>query len=228
MKLSVCRIWIGFWNEIVGLGLDLKNLNPFISAIYFRHIRALSLTDSSAVLSMTTETSPYLFCSTNSCTFNKHITRKRKFACALHVHPHLLCSLASSIRQGRNKWGQGGRSDPGAESLREVPKSPNNVACTFFNTVHLLPKDLRFEHTWGRQTCFFPRAPSTLGTPLGSGTPGGTPLQPQTRDDHGEQKCGSGLLPEFAFVSSRAGAGSGVNAKACLARSQSNFLKDSH
>jgi len=27
-----------------------------------------------------------------------------------------------------------------------VPKSPNNVASTFFNAVHLLPKDLRFEH----------------------------------------------------------------------------------
>jgi len=26
------------------------------------------------------------------------------------------------------------------------PKSPNNVTSTFFNTVHLLPKDLRFEH----------------------------------------------------------------------------------
>jgi len=31
LKLSVYRIWIGFRNEIVGLGLDLKNLNPFIS-----------------------------------------------------------------------------------------------------------------------------------------------------------------------------------------------------
>jgi len=27
-----------------------------------------------------------------------------------------------------------------------APKSPNNVAGFFFNTVHLLPKDLRFEH----------------------------------------------------------------------------------
>jgi len=34
----------------------------------------------------------------------------------------------------------------GAEWLREAPKSPNNVASTFFNTVHLLPKDLRFEY----------------------------------------------------------------------------------
>jgi len=34
----------------------------------------------------------------------------------------------------------------GAESLRGVLKSPNNVASTFFNTVNLLPKDHRFEH----------------------------------------------------------------------------------
>jgi len=27
-----------------------------------------------------------------------------------------------------------------------TPKSPNNVTSSFFNTVHLLPKDLRFEH----------------------------------------------------------------------------------
>jgi len=27
-----------------------------------------------------------------------------------------------------------------------VPKSPNNVTSTFFNTVHVLPKDLSFEH----------------------------------------------------------------------------------
>jgi len=25
-------------------------------------------------------------------------------------------------------------------------KTPNNVASNFFNTVHLVPKDLRFEH----------------------------------------------------------------------------------
>jgi len=44
-------------------------------------------------------------------------------------------------------------------------KCPNNVISTFFNTVHLLPKDLRFEHGGG-QTCFLPRAPSNLVTPL--------------------------------------------------------------
>jgi len=34
----------------------------------------------------------------------------------------------------------------GAESLRGAPKSSNNVTSTFFNTIHLLPKDSRFEH----------------------------------------------------------------------------------
>jgi len=34
----------------------------------------------------------------------------------------------------------------GAKSLWVAPKSPNNVTSTFFNAVHLLPKDLSFEH----------------------------------------------------------------------------------
>jgi len=55
----------------------------------------------------------------------------------------------------------------GAESLRRAPKSPNNVTSAFFNTVHLLPKELRFEHGGRRrQTCFLPRAPFNLVTPL--------------------------------------------------------------
>jgi len=33
-----------------------------------------------------------------------------------------------------------------AESLQTAPKIPNNVTATFFNTVYLRPKDLRFEH----------------------------------------------------------------------------------
>jgi len=35
---------------------------------------------------------------------------------------------------------------PGAESLREAPKGPNNVTSIFFSGVHLLPKDIRFEY----------------------------------------------------------------------------------
>ena len=42
---------------------------------------------------------------------------------------------------------------------------PKNVTSIFFNTVHLLRKDLRFEYG-GRQTCFLPRAPSNFVMPL--------------------------------------------------------------
>jgi len=38
----------------------------------------------------------------------------------------------------------------GAESLREAPKSQKNVTSAFYNTIHLLPKDLRFEHVGAR------------------------------------------------------------------------------
>jgi len=47
---------------------------------------------------------------------------------------------------GRSEWGQGGHNSPGAESLRGLPKSSNNVASTFFNAADLLPKGLIFEH----------------------------------------------------------------------------------
>jgi len=41
--------------------------------------------------------------------------------------------------RGKNFYGA-------AESLREAPKIRNIVTCTFFITVHLLPKNLKFEH----------------------------------------------------------------------------------
>jgi len=44
-------------------------------------------------------------------------------------------------QRGHNSLG----AESGAESLRGVPKSPNNVTSTFFNTVNLLLKDLRFK-----------------------------------------------------------------------------------
>ena len=47
---------------------------------------------------------------------------------------------------GGSEWGQGEHNSPGAESLRGVPKSSNNVTSAFFNTVRLLPKGLIFEH----------------------------------------------------------------------------------
>ena len=48
--------------------------------------------------------------------------------------------------EGAWRRGQGGHNSPDAVSLRGVPKSSNNITSTFFNAVHLLPKDLRFEH----------------------------------------------------------------------------------
>ena len=80
------------------------------------------------------------------------------------------CSHLHNCHQGRNEGGKGGTiprrriTAGGAEWLRRAAKSPNNVTRTFFNTVHLLPRDLF--GTWGRQTCFLPRAPSHLITPL--------------------------------------------------------------
>ena len=75
------------------------------------------------------------------------------------------CSLLPGT-QGRNEGGKGG-TIPRAPNHCGSPKSHNNVTSTFFKTVHLLPKDLRFEHgQGGRQTCFLPRAPSNLVTPL--------------------------------------------------------------
>jgi len=72
--------------------------------------------------------------------------------------------------QGRNEWGKGGAipwvtSHYGdAKWLRDARKSPNNVTSTFFNSVHLLPKDLSFEH--GGATCLNERnlllAPGTI------------------------------------------------------------------
>jgi len=56
--------------------------------------------------------------------------------------------------RGVTSGARGGNS-PGGESLwwrqitkslRGARKSPNSVTSTFFNTVHLLPKDLSFEH----------------------------------------------------------------------------------
>jgi len=46
--------------------------------------------------------------------------------------------------------GQGENNSPGAEWLRGSPKRPNIVTSTFFKTVHLLPKNLRFEHGGAR------------------------------------------------------------------------------
>jgi len=46
-----------------------------------------------------------------------------------------------------------------------APKSTNNITSTFFNTVHLLPKDLSFEHREAPHLLLAP-APSNLVTTL--------------------------------------------------------------
>jgi len=64
--------------------------------------------------------------------------------------------------QGRN---EGGHNSPRAESLRRASKNINSVVSTFFNTVHLLQKRPQVR-TPMRQSCFLPRVPSHLVTPM--------------------------------------------------------------
>ena len=68
--------------------------------------------------------------------------------------------------------GKGGHNSPDAESLCEqritvggaAPRSPNNVTSTFYDTVHLLPNDIRFEHG-GAKLASCPGALPSLFTP---------------------------------------------------------------
>ena len=98
--------------------------------------------------------------------FNKHYFRTQKVwmccACAacyfgkrkkrLYVHFNWRLVLSSSpqqrykyLVQGRNE-GVKGAQFPWRRMTTGGPKSPNNVTSTFFNTVYLFPKDLKFEH----------------------------------------------------------------------------------
>ena len=54
-------------------------------------------------------------------------------------------NIAMIITRGVTTGGRGAQF-PGRRIPMGAPKSPNNVTSTFFNTVHLVPKDLRFEH----------------------------------------------------------------------------------
>jgi len=49
-------------------------------------------------------------------------------------------------QRGVTRGGKGG-------TIPRAPKSPNNVTRTFFNTIHLLPKDIRFEHGGAKLAC---------------------------------------------------------------------------
>ena len=71
------------------------------------------------------------------------ITRSKRKA---HVRQKTMSNkkLITQV-QGRNEWGKGG-AIPRALNHSGGDKCPNNIASTFFCTVHLLPKDLGFEH----------------------------------------------------------------------------------
>jgi len=53
--------------------------------------------------------------------------------------------LAFANGQGRNEGARGAQC-PGRQITLGGAEKSNSVASTSFNTVHLLPKDLRFEH----------------------------------------------------------------------------------
>jgi len=90
------------------------------------------------------------------------------FSCgAISRPPHTLNAFLSETDklfanvQGRNEGGEGGtilrapNHYGAAEWLRWAPKSPDNVTSTFFNGVHLLTKDLRFEYGGAKlASCF--------------------------------------------------------------------------
>jgi len=72
------------------------------------------------------------------------------------------------FRQGRNEGGKGRHNSPDEESLwgrgitAGAPKSHSNVTSTFFNTVYLLPKDVRFEHGGANSLLSHGRHPTSL------------------------------------------------------------------
>jgi len=76
----------------------------------------------------------------------------------------LRCTISTRVLHSRGLTrGARGLNSQGAKSLwgrRKVPRMSEVLS----STAHLLPKGPRFEK--GRQTCFLPRAPSNLLTPL--------------------------------------------------------------
>ena len=78
---------------------------------------------------------------------NKFLCKSGKKTHTYWSMPYLykLGLLLMSLAQGRTDGGQG-NTIPRALNHWGAPKSPNNVARTFFNTAHLLRKGLKFEH----------------------------------------------------------------------------------
>ena len=85
---------------------------------------------------------------------NVHFTPVGHVFTVKYQHSRLrIVELHSALydSQGHNEGGEGSAISRarshygGAKSLRRALKSPNNVTSTFFNKVHLLPKDPNFE-----------------------------------------------------------------------------------
>ena len=72
-------------------------------------------------------------------------------------------SCRGVMREERGTVPRSSNHHGGPKSLRGAPRKNNNVTSTFFSTVHLLPKDLRFERGGDKlQTRLVSRAPSNL------------------------------------------------------------------
>jgi len=93
------------------------------------------------------------------------------FYLIFHFDPRGGIFLLMFYIQGHNEGRQGGRNSPGAESLRKVPNGCGGAEK--FRQCH--KRFLQYStfaskkpqsRTWGRQTCFLPRVPSSLATPL--------------------------------------------------------------
>ena len=96
----------------------------------------------------------------------KQTCQQMMFNCSvLSTTPNIFTfSMNCTLCQGRSEGGNA-----------RAPKSPNNTASTFFNTVQLLPKDLRFEyggaklasclgrHTTSLRRCGVPRSEKGAG-----------------------------------------------------------------
>jgi len=92
--------------------------------------------------------------------------------------PHIVESkLQRAVTRGVTKGGQGGHDSPGAESLwgRRITAGRQMTAegaeksqqChKYFLQCSTFASERPQFRTWGRQTCFLPRAPPNLVTPL--------------------------------------------------------------
>jgi len=94
----------------------------------------------------------------NVCPLLLHFHCDNRFWCSKSIN-WVVCHLPRKL--GRTRGSKVGAIPlapshyGGAKLLRGAPKSPNDVTNTSFNTVHFLPKELRFEH-WGARLASCP------------------------------------------------------------------------